>query len=202
MKHAAAPRRELGMKTIFNVLGPLTNPALVKRQLMGVYDARLVPKIVRVLAELGAERALVVHAEDGLDEISISSKTTGHYFDGGRISELVIDPADYGMKTVPLGGITVKDADESRHAFLSVLHGEDGPARHVVLLNAGAALFAGGAARSIAEGIEAAGESIDSGRAAVKFEALRAATRAISEPRRACGAQEVKTEAEKGGSGR
>jgi anthranilate phosphoribosyltransferase len=183
MKHAAGPRRELGMKTIFNVLGPLTNPALVKRQLMGVFDPGLLPKIVRVLAELGAERALVVHAEDGLDEISISSRTTGYHFDGRNIEELLIDPADYGFEKAPLERITVHDLEESKKAFLSVLHGEDGPARDVVLLNAGAALFVGGIAGSIAEGIERARKAIDGGSAAGKFEALRAFSRGITAER-------------------
>lgn len=183
MKHAAGPRRELGMKTIFNVLGPLTNPALVKRQLLGVFDRRLLPKITRALAELGAERALVVHAEDGLDEISISSRTMGSYFDGENIASLVIDPEDYAIERLPLERIRVKNLEESKSAFLSVLHAENGPARDIVLLNSGAALMVGGIAGSIAEGIEIARKSIDGGSAAAKFEALKRLTREISAAR-------------------
>jgi len=180
MKHAAGPRKELGIKTVFNVLGPLTNPAGVKRQLVGVFAPGLARKIAVVLAELGAERALVVHSEDGLDEISISGRTTGYYFDGEKIMRILIDPGDYGIEPSPPGALEVSGVDESREAFLSVISGENGPRRDVVLLNAGAALFVAGRARSISEGVELAAESIDEGRAREKYEALAELSRRLA----------------------
>jgi len=173
MKHAAIPRKELGMKTVFNLLGPLTNPASVKRQLVGVFDSRAAPTLIRAMAELGAERAMVVHSEDGLDEISISGRTTAHYFDGRKYEKFLISPEDFGMKRASIEEITVKSIEESRKMFLSVLDGRPGPARDVVLLNAGAALFVAGKAPTIAHGIELARSSIDDGRARETLESLR-----------------------------
>jgi anthranilate phosphoribosyltransferase len=173
MKHAAAPRKELGMKTVFNLLGPLTNPASVKRQLIGIFDPRLAPTLVQALIELGSERAMVVHSEDGLDEISISGNTPAHYFDGKQSRTFLLTPEEYGMERAPIEEITVQNKDESRNMFLSVLEGGPGPARDVVLLNAGAGLFIAGTAATIHEGIEVARRSIDSGRALDSLEALK-----------------------------
>lgn len=179
MKHAAGPRKTLGMKTVFNILGPLTNPASVRRQLVGIFDGRFAPKLIRVLAELGAERAMVVHSDDGLDEISISGRTQGHYYDGSRITRILITPEEYGISSSPLESIRVDTTEESRDIFLQVLEGRDGPARDVVLLNAGAGLFVSGQAGSIAEGIESAKKAIDTGKAFEAFDRLKNLSREL-----------------------
>ncbi|MFQ6105136.1 MAG: anthranilate phosphoribosyltransferase [Candidatus Glassbacteria bacterium] len=179
MKHAAGPRKELGMRTVFNMLGPLTNPASVKRQLLGTFDGRLALKLIKVMAELGAERALVVHSDDGLDEISISGRTSGYYFDGERIMRILMTPEEYGVRSAPLEAIKARSLEESRNVFLSVLNGSNGPAKDVVLLNAGAGLFVAGLSASIGEGVERARESIDSGKALESFEGLKAISREL-----------------------
>jgi anthranilate phosphoribosyltransferase len=173
MKHAAGPRKELGMKTVFNLLGPLTNPASVKKQLVGIFDAGLAPKLIRVLEELGAYRAMVVHSDDGLDEVSISATTTGHFFDGERHIKIRINPEDYGLKLAPIESITAGDVEDSKRIFLSVLEGAEGPAKDVVIINAGVGLFVSGVVASIREGIELARESVDTGRAGESFDRLK-----------------------------
>ena len=166
MKHAVGPRRELGLRTVFNVLGPLTNPAGASRQLVGVYDGRLVEQLANVLGKLGAERALVVHGAGGLDEISLLGSTDMAEWDGSGIRQQRISPEDLGFEVVESEAIRGGGVAQSAALLRSILGGESGPATDIVLLNAGAALYVGGLADSIAMGIERARASITSGAAA------------------------------------
>lgn len=172
MKHAAGPRKSLGFPTIFNLLGPLTNPAGARRQLMGVYDARLVPLIARTLADLGAERAMVVHGSDGLDELTLSGPSVIGSVEGGRITIAEFDPASLGLPRATLAELAVPGAAESADLIRRVFGGERGPARDVVLLNAAAALAVAGAATDIGAGISLAAAGIDSGAATRTLDAL------------------------------
>lgn len=177
MKHAMPIRRELPMRTIFNLLGPLTSPARVRRQLLGVADPSLVPLIAGALSRLETVRALVVHGADGSDELSLAGPNHAVLVEDGRLGELVIDGADHGLARAPLAALTGGDAQLNSAITLSVLGGEPGPARDVVLLNAGAALFVAGCAADVAAGVAMAAEAIDSGRAAdVVTAAARVAT--------------------------
>jgi anthranilate phosphoribosyltransferase len=166
MKHAMPIRRELPMRTIFNLLGPLSSPARVRRQLLGVADARLVGLIAGALSRLETVRAIVVHGADGSDELSLAGPNHAVLVEGGRMSELVIDGADHGLARAPLAALVGGDAQLNSAITLSVLGGEPGPARDVVLLNAGAALFVAGRAADIGDGVAQAVEAVDSGRAA------------------------------------
>jgi anthranilate phosphoribosyltransferase len=174
MKHAIGPRRELGVRTLFNVLGPLTNPAGVKRMVLGVFSDALLEPLAEVLATLGAERVLVVHAADGLDEISIAAPTHVAELDAGRISRRQISPGDFGLETAPLDAIRVETPEQSLSMLRAALSGEPGPARDIVLLNAGAAIYAAGVAESHAAGIDAARSAIDGGAARERLERLAA----------------------------
>jgi len=165
MKHAIGPRRELGIRTVFNVLGPLTNPAGARRQLLGVYASSLAPTMALVLKALGSERAMVVHGHDGLDEITLSDETTVAELRDGEVQEFVIGPDDFGMRRCPLEAIRVSHAEESAARIRSVLAGEAGPARDIVVLNAGAAIVVAGKAADMMDGVELATRAIDSGRA-------------------------------------
>ena len=166
MKHAMPIRRELPMRTIFNLLGPLSSPARVRRQLLGVADPSLVPLIAGALSRLETVRALVVHGADGSDELSLAGPNHAVLVEDGQVRELVIDAADHGLARAPLAALTGGDAQLNSAITLSVLGGEPGPARDVVLLNAGAALFVAGRAAEVGEGVAMAAEAIDSGRAA------------------------------------
>jgi anthranilate phosphoribosyltransferase len=166
MKHAMPIRRELPMRTIFNLLGPLSSPARVRRQLLGVADPSLVPLIAGALSRLEAVRALVVHGADGSDELSLAGPNHAVLVEDGTVRELVIDGRDHSLARAPLAALTGGDAQLNSAIALSVLGGEPGPARDVVLLNAGAALFVAGRASDVGEGIAQAAEAIDSGRAA------------------------------------
>jgi anthranilate phosphoribosyltransferase len=172
MKHAAQTRRDLGVRTAFNLLGPLTNPAGAKRQLVGVARPELTELVARSLAQLGAERAWVVHGADGLDEISTTGYTKVSECRDGAVNTFYLHPGDVGLgKTAPstlTGGDAAKNADIAK----AVLGGGDGPARDIVLLNAGASLLIAGRASTIPEGIGMAAEAIDSGRAADVLERL------------------------------
>ena len=172
MKHAIGPRRQLGVRTVFNVLGPLTNPAGVRRQLLGIYSDGLVPTIACVLKNLGAQKAMVVHSADGLDEISVCDQTLVAELDGGEVRAWHLRPEQMGIQRARLSELLVRSADESAAIIRSVLAGQLGPHRDMVLLNAAAAIYVGGRARSLGEGIEAAARSIDSGRAAEALSAL------------------------------
>jgi len=166
MKHAMPIRRELPIGTIFNLLGPLSSPARVRRQLLGVADARLVPLIAGALSRLDTVRALVVHGADGSDELSLAAPNTALLVEGVETRTIMVDAAELGLRRAPLDAIAGGDAQLNSAIALSVLGGEPGPARDVVLLNAGAALFVSGRAADVAEGVAMAAESIDSGRGA------------------------------------
>ncbi len=166
MKHAMPIRRELPMRTIFNLLGPLSSPARVRRQLLGVADPSLVPLIAGALSRLDTVRALVVHGADGSDELSLAGPNHAVLVENGRVSEMVIDAVDHGLARAPLAALTGGDAQLNSAITLSVLGGEPGPARDVVLLNAGAALFVAGRAADVGAGVAMAAEAIDGGRAA------------------------------------
>ena len=165
MKHAIGPRRELATRTVFNVLGPLTNPAGAKRQLLGVFDGALTEALAGVLRELGSERALVVHGSDGLDEITLTGSTQVSELKDGQVSTRQIHPGDFGLQTVSAEALKGGDADYNARILRGVLDGEEGPQRDVVLLNSAAAIVVGGRAEDITAGLEVARESIDSGKA-------------------------------------
>lgn len=174
MKHAAPVRRELGVRTLFNLLGPLTNPAGAKRQVMGVFDRSLTAKLARVLHRLGSEHVLVVHGADGMDEISFSGDTYVAELKDGQVSEYVLNPQQFGMQLHNAESIRVQNAEESKAMILSVLAGQPGPARDIVLLNAGAAIYLADLAGSIQEGIDAAIRVIDGQLARTKLDQLAA----------------------------
>jgi anthranilate phosphoribosyltransferase len=165
MKHAAPVRRELGIRTVFNILGPLANPAGVRRQLLGVATPRLGAVMAAVLGALGAERALVAHGEDGLDEISPCGPTRLFELRDGEVVEHTLRPEDVGLESAPRAEIAGGDAARNRDIARRVLAGERGGARTAVLLNAGAALYVGGAVSTIGEGVACAAGCIDGGAA-------------------------------------
>ena len=172
-RHAAGPRREIGIRSIFNLVGPLTNPARVRRQLLGVFDGRLTETLAHVLARLGSTHCLVVHGADGLDEISLGGATRVSELKDGSVTTYEIDPRSFGFRRHAVERLRGGSAADNARLCLAVLAGRRGPARDVVLLNAGAAIHVAGRASSIAAGIARARESIDSGRAMAKLEALR-----------------------------
>jgi anthranilate phosphoribosyltransferase len=176
MKYAVGPRRDLGIRTVFNILGPLTNPARAKRQLLGVYDARLLETMARVLANLGSVRCLVVHGDDGLDELTTT--TTSHVCElhGGQVRSYLVQPAELGIPKARLDDLKVGSAAESAEAILDVLTGKGGPRRDIVVLNAGAALLAGDKASDLSDGIRLAEEVIDGGAPMRTLERLIAIT--------------------------
>lgn len=176
MKHAAPVRRELGARTVFNLLGPLANPAGARRQLLGVFSPVWVLPMAKALRELGSERALVVSSRDGLDELSLSAPTEVAELKGGRIRRYAVDPASLGLKRAPKRTLAGGDARRNAEIVLAVLKGVPGPAREVSLLNASAALLAAGLARNLKEGLRLARESLDSGRALTALERLQELT--------------------------
>ncbi|OGC41242.1 anthranilate phosphoribosyltransferase [candidate division WOR-3 bacterium RBG_13_43_14] len=173
MKYAIGPRREIGVRTIFNILGPLTNPANVRHQVIGVYDAELTYVLAEVLKNLNAVHSLIVHGEDGVDEISINGQTLISELKDSKIRVYKIAPEEFGIQSQSLDTVMVMTIEESERLTKSVLDGEPGPARDIVLLNAGAAIYAADKAETIAQGIEFARKSIDSGKAKQKLEMLR-----------------------------
>ena len=177
MKYAAPVRKELGVRTLFNLLGPLTNPASAKKQVMGVFDKSLTGKLAQVLQKLGSEHVLVVHGADGMDEISFTGDTFVAELKGGKISEYTLNPAQFGLKIHALKSIRVENAQQSKAMILDVLDGKSSAgtqsaARDIVLLNAGAAIYAAGLQANIHAGIEQAAKMIDSGAAATKLQQL------------------------------
>ncbi|MGO2414150.1 MULTISPECIES: anthranilate phosphoribosyltransferase [Cobetia] len=156
MRHVIGPRRELGVRTVFNILGPLTNPAGATRQVLGVYDAALVPLMAEALKRLGAEHALVVHSDDGLDEISLAAPTLVNELKDGEILEYRIAPEDFGIARQSLDSLAVETSDDSLKLVQCALKGEEGPAGDIVALNAGAALYVAGIADSLKEGVNIA----------------------------------------------
>jgi len=174
MKHAAPVRKELGVRTLFNILGPLTNPAGAPNQVMGVFHPDLVGIQVRVLQRLGSERALTVFGREGLDEISISGETLVGELRDGEVREYTVSPAQFGLSTHDIRALQVATVEESRDRILKVLRNESGAERDVVALNAGAAIYAAGVADSLADGVVRAQTSMASGAAMARLEALRA----------------------------
>lgn len=180
MKHAIGPRREMGIRTIFNVLGPLTNPAGATRQLLGVFSRHWVIPLAHVLKNLGCEKALVVHAKDGMDEISLAMPTFVAEIDGDEIRHYTISPEDFKVKTHSLETLKVENPTQSLSIMTKVLQGEPGAARDIVQLNAGAALYAAGLAHTLLEGTQIALDVLLSGEAYHKFNALIALTNSFA----------------------
>jgi len=172
MKYAAPSRREIGIRTVFNILGPMTNPAGAQSQLLGVFEESLVMKMAQVLCLLGCQHALVVHGEDGLDEITLGGKTTVCELKGEEISRYYIDPEDFGFPRTGLSSLRGGPPQENADILRRVLRGEKGPYRDIVLVNAAATLVAGDLAKDLEEGVRLASEAIDSGRATEKLEGL------------------------------
>ena len=176
MKHAAPVRRELGVRTIFNLLGPLTNPASARRQVMGVFRKDLTLKLAKVLQNLGSKHVLVVHGADGMDEISFTGDTYVAELKDGKVQEYTLNPTQFGLPLHTLKNIQVENADQSKAMILNVLNGQAGAARDIVLLNAGAAIYVAGIVESLQAGITKAAQVIDSGAALAKLEALKRET--------------------------
>ena len=172
MKHAAPVRKELGMRTILNILGPLTNPAQAPNQVMGVFHLDLVGIQARVLKMLGSKHVLTVHGSDGLDEITLSGPTHVAELKHDFITEYAIEPKQFGIDTAPIEALQVKDAAESRARVLAVLSNEKGPSRDIVILNAAAALYVAGVAGSLWDGVAIARDAIESGAAKRKLDQL------------------------------
>lgn len=180
MKHAAPVRKELGVRTIFNILGPLTNPAGAPNILMGVFHPDLVGIQVRVLQRLGAQHAVVVWGRDNMDEVSLGSATMVGELINGEIREYEIHPEDFGLHMIASRNLKVSNAMESKQKVLEALADQPGPARDIVALNAGAALYAAGVASSIADGLGKARDALASGAARAKLDQFVQATRAVS----------------------
>jgi anthranilate phosphoribosyltransferase len=172
MKHAAPTRRELGIRTIFNILGPLTCPAFAPRQLLGVFSADLIETMARVLGLLGSRRVLAVHGADGLDELSTTGPNRIAQLDDGQVSTYILDPGSLGLPPARLDDLRGGEVAENAEIARRILGGEKGPRRDVVLLNAAGLLVAGGKAPDFQAGLAMAAQSIDSGQARKKLEAL------------------------------
>jgi len=172
MKHAIGPRKEIAMRTIFNVLGPLTNPAGAPNQVIGVFDKSLLKPLAEVLKNLGSQHVLLVAAEDGLDEISISSVTHVAELNQGEITEYSIQPEDFGMKRSPIDALVIESAEESLNMINHVLSGEVSAAADIVVLNSAAAIYAANVVSSLEQGIEMARDVLASGQAKEKFKEL------------------------------
>ncbi|HEV3311973.1 MAG TPA: anthranilate phosphoribosyltransferase [Chloroflexota bacterium] len=180
MKFAAAPRREISIRTVFNILGPLTNPAHPKFQVLGISDPRLTENMARALARLGASHALVVHGAEGLDELSLSGPASVCELRDGWTTSYELTPESVGLDPAPLSAVVGGDAAENAAILRSVLAGETGPRRDIVLLNAGAALYVSGRAEDIRSGIALAAQSIDDGSASAALDRLVAVTNSFA----------------------
>lgn len=180
MKNVAPIRKEMGVRTLFNILGPLTNPAGAPNILMGVFHEDLVGIQVRALERLGAEHALVVYGRDGLDEVSLGGATLVGELKNGQVREYEIHPEDFGLSMASTRSLRVETPEQSRQILLDVLQGKEGPARDIVALNAGAALYAANVVPSIAEGLARAQHAIDSGQAKAKLDALVAFSQSVA----------------------
>ena len=172
MRHAAGPRREIGIRTVFNILGPLTNPARAQAQVLGVADPQISERMAQALGRLSVQRAMVVHGREGLDEISIAGPTRVWELLDGKVTSYTITPEDAGLQRTSLDSIKGGSVERNVELFRSVLQGIAGPAQDAVLLNASAALVVGGKARDLKEGVAVAREAIASGAARDKLEAL------------------------------
>jgi anthranilate phosphoribosyltransferase len=173
MKYAAAARKQLGRRTIFNIMGPLCNPAGATHQLVGVFADSLLPVVVNVLGALGAKRAVAIHSADGLDEISTTDVTRICEWSDGKVLEYTLSPESFGLKRVPLEALMSSGLEENLRIFFEVLKGGEGLRRDIVLLNAAGALYAADRVPSIKEGLELAREAVDTGRAFARFELLK-----------------------------
>lgn len=180
MKNVAPVRREMGVRTIFNILGPLTNPAGAPNSLLGVFHPDLVGILVRVMERLGAKHVLVVHGKDGMDEVSLGASTLVGELKDGKVREYEIHPEDFGLQMVSNRSLRVGSADESKEMLLSVLANAEGAAREIVLLNAGTALYVANQVESIGQGIAAAREAVASGAARAKVDELVRFTRGLA----------------------
>jgi anthranilate phosphoribosyltransferase len=175
LQHAAPVRRELGVRAIFNLLGPLTNPAGAKRQVMGVFDRALTTKLAYVLKALGSDHVMVVHGADGMDEISFTGDSYVAELKDGKITEYIVNPTQFGLSLHQLKEIQIQNAEESKAMILDVFRGKKGAPRDIVLLNAGAAIYVSGVVDSLDLGIKKAAEVIDSGMALQKLNMLKEA---------------------------
>ena len=180
MKYALAPRQEIGLRTIFNILGPLSNPAQAKRQLLGVYHSDLTELMAEVLRALGAEHAFVVHGADGLDELSVTGLNKISRLHDGDIETYYLDPQDLGLPRAKLSDLAGGSVEDNAAITKALLAGKDGPKRDVILLNAAAVLIAGGKASSFSEGLKLAAEAIDNGSAQRKLYQLIEFSRSIN----------------------
>jgi anthranilate phosphoribosyltransferase len=180
MKHAIGPRREMGVRTIFNLLGPLTNPAGAPNQVLGVFAEHWVEPLAEVLQRLGSEHVLVVHAEDGMDEISIGAPTRVAELKDGRVRVYTIQPEQFGLTRADVKKLSVTSAADSLAMIHGVFNNESGPARDIVALNAGAAIYAAGLAPDLGAGVKAAQTVIASGTARAKLEALVVTSRRLT----------------------
>ncbi len=172
MKHAIGARKQMAVRTIFNLLGPLTNPANAPHQVLGVYDAKWLRPMAEVLKKLGSKHVLIVHAEDGMDEISIGADTLIAELHNGEINEYRITPEDFALQRADISQLAVSNAEQSLDIIKCIFAGQSGPARDIVVLNAGAAIYAADLAQSLAEGIKLAQQAIDNGTAQQKLDAL------------------------------
>jgi len=172
MKHAAPVRRELGIKTMFNILGPLTNPAGAKSQVLGVFSADLVSTLAHVLHQLGSRHVLIVNGKDGLDEITITGETNIGELKQDKVIVYTVRPEDFGLSTASIDTIQVADSKHAKTMLLTVLENQAGPARDIVMMNAGAAIYAAGVADSLTQGVEKAQHAIESGAALKKLNQL------------------------------
>ena len=170
MKHAAGPRRDLGVRTVFNILGPMTNPAGVRRQVVGVFDKSVMNLVAEVLESTGSHHVIVAHSRDGLDEFSVSAPTDFVEVREGKRTEASIRPEDCGLSSFPEGAVGGGDGEYNRRIFERLLEGQDGPCREAVLLNAGAMIYVSGQADSIRGGVDSARFAIDSGKAKEKLQ--------------------------------
>ena len=172
MRFAAAPRREIGIRTVFNILGPLTNPANASRQLIGVADPSIAERMARVLGQLGSEKALVAHGSDGMDELTITGPSSVWQLEDGEVSTFEVSPEELGLRVSNADSIRAESPEDSARIARSVLAGDAGAARDVVLMNAAAALVAAGRSDTLAAGVRLAARSIDSGEAESRLNAL------------------------------
>ncbi len=179
MKHAIGPRKEMRVRTLFNLLGPLTNPAGAPNQVLGVFSSDWVEPLAQVLKQLGSQHVLVVHAEDGLDEISIAAATRVAELRNGEISTYTITPEEFGMQRAGLDGLAVADAAQSLAMIEAVFDNRPGPARDIVCLNAGAAIYAADLMATLQQGVDLASEVIASGKAKQTFAALIKASNTV-----------------------
>jgi len=172
MKHAIGPRKEMGVRTVFNVLGPLTNPAGAPNQVIGVFSKDWLEPLAKVLKQLGSRHVMIVHADDGMDEISIASATSVAELKDGEIKTYTIEPEDFAMKKADLSEIKAADSADSLQIIKSVLDNKDGAAKDIVCLNAGAAIYVSGLAETLAQGVDMAKSAIADGKAKNKFDLL------------------------------